>query len=189
MTPPATVSQLIQRVKSGDVGAAQELIEQHGDVVAGYLRRHLKDQMASDTSDAYQEIMLRVWQKIPNADLRLQTAEQLTAWLTRIAQHEVVTMHRRQRAKIRDIKRNEGDAALIMLATSDTTASQVARGNELKLRLESRMTPSEVKIVDMRLEDHTVAEIAETMGKSIGAITQKLNRLRKRLMQESHVLD
>lgn len=122
-------------------------------------------------------------------NLRLQTAEEFAAWLTKIAQHEVVSMHRRQAAKVRDIKRNEGDDAFKVIAASDTTASQTARGNELKLRLESLMTPSEAEIVGMRVEGYIIKEIAEKTGRSQGAITQKLHRLRRKLNQNSCLFD
>jgi RNA polymerase sigma-70 factor (ECF subfamily) len=183
-----TPGELIERIKHGDVEAAQELVERHSDVVAGYLRRHLNHREASDAPDVSQEVWLRFWQELMEDNLRAQSDGELDAWLSRMVRNLLVDLKRRQTAQLRDVRRNVGDAAIASVPASDTTASQVARLHELELRLQRRMTPSEVKIVEMKLDGHTVQEIAEEAGKSPGAIKQKLLRLQRRLKQDSSVL-
>lgn len=141
----------------------------------GYVLSLLSDRSAAQ--DVLQEVNLTAWRK--SADF--QPGSSFFAWASRIAYFHVLT-HRRKQSRDRLVF---SDQVLDYLAERQLDREQEVdrRGLALKACLE-KLTPKQKTLVEERYAPNgSVQEIAAAQGKSVGAISQTLYRIRELLQK------
>jgi RNA polymerase sigma-70 factor (ECF subfamily) len=194
VSQPGT-EELIERTTRGDVDARQQLLVRHRErlvkMVAVRLERGLAARL--DPSDVVQEALAAAAQHLDEF-LRMRPLPYY-AWLRQFAWERLVKLQRHHvRSKKRSITREEAwsmplpeDSVLRLarLVACGTSPSQALIRNELRERLRAaldQLAPHDREILVMRnLEQLTIAEIAEVLGLTKGAVKVRHLRALRRL--------
>ena len=195
-----TVSQpdteeLIDLTACGDAAARQQLLVRHRKKLVKMVAVRLDRRVAArvDPSDVVQEALAAAAQHL---DEFLRTRPlPYYAWLRQFAWERLIKLHRHHiRSKKRSVTREEAwsmplpeDSVLRLarLVSSGASPSQALIRNELRERLRAaldQLAPHDREILVMRnLEQLPVAEIAEVLGLTEGAIMVRHLRALRRL--------
>ncbi|PAW65181.1 MAG: hypothetical protein B9S38_15540 [Verrucomicrobiia bacterium Tous-C4TDCM] len=141
----------------------------------GYILTLLPDRVAAQ--DVLQEVSLTAWKK--RAEFREGTS--FLAWASRIAYYHVLT-HRRKMSRDRLVL---ADDVLDYLAErqGERVEENDLRGHALKRCLE-KLPETQRRLIERRYEpDGSVQRLAEEAGKSVGAVSQALFRVRQALLR------
>jgi RNA polymerase sigma-70 factor, ECF subfamily len=164
-------ARLVIRLQAGDEGAFDELYESHIDRIYGYLRVALGD--AYEAEDAAQEVFIRVLEALPRFVMR---DVPFRVWLFRIVRNYTINHIERQRrldlAEPVEINRR-------LERRGQTVAAQTLEqlGDTDLLRLIERLPIVQRQVIVLRFVlDFTVAEVAEILGRSPGAVSQLQRR-------------
>jgi RNA polymerase sigma-70 factor, ECF subfamily len=194
------VESLIRRARSGDPAALETLIGHCREFVRCLVRARCGGQLRArvDSSDLVQETLLRAAQNIGQFQGEGEAA--WCAWLTRIAEHEVVRQLRvHVGAEKRTVEREQpleppgpaADASSRLgqwFARSLSTPSQAAMRNERVLVLAEALgrLPEDYRevLVLRHLEGLDFPEIAGRLGRSHGAVRVLWTRALKKLRDE-----
>jgi len=164
-------SRLVLRLQSGEEGAFDELYERHVARIYGYLRVALGD--AYEAEDATQEVFIRVLEALPRFVVR---DVPFRVWLFRIVRNYTINHIERQR-RLELAEPVELDRRLE--SRSQTIAAQALEeiGDTDLLRLIERLPIVQRQVIVLRFVlDFTVAEVAEILGRSPGAVSQLQRR-------------
>jgi RNA polymerase sigma-70 factor (ECF subfamily) len=195
-----TVSQpdtgeLIELSARGDFDARQRLLERHRHRLVKMVAVRLDRGVAArlDPSDVVQEALAEAAQHL---DEYLRTRPiPYYAWLRQFAWERLAKLHRHHiRSKKRSVTREEAwsmplpeDSVLRLarLAAGGVSPSQALIRNELRQRLQvalEQLAPHDREILVMRnLEQLSIAEIAEVLGLTEGAVKVRHLRALRRL--------
>jgi RNA polymerase sigma factor (sigma-70 family) len=188
---------LLRRVRAGCPEAAAELYERYSD----YLRRIIRSRLGSTLRRHYDSLdfVQSVWGsflRIPLDCRTFNTADDLVAFLARVAYNKMVDVYRRRvRSDPRAVNTREvpldtegeglpdadGEPSLNPLAFLDPRPSpcQVAIALERWEQLVSQLPPELRRIVELRRDGYTCREVAAQLGlssKFVQRFLQKLNR-------------
>jgi RNA polymerase sigma-70 factor (ECF subfamily) len=188
--------ELLRRADRGDAEARDELLRRHRDhlrkMIAWRLDRRLAPRV--DPSDVVQEVLLEASRKMDRY-LRERPLP-FFPWLRSLAGEHLATLHRRHvRARKRSILReepgildlpDESAAELAArLATSSTSPTQRALKHELRERVRQalgQLSERDREVLVLRnLEQLSVADTAEVLGISAGAVKVRHLRALERL--------
>jgi RNA polymerase sigma-70 factor (ECF subfamily) len=195
-TASPDTEELLRRADRGDAEARDALLRRHRDrlrkMIAWRLDRRLAPRV--DPSDVAQEVLLEASRKMDRY-LRERPLP-FFPWLRALAGEHLTTLHRRHvRAKKRSILReepglldlpDESVAELAArLATSSTSPTQRALQRELRERVRqclARLSERDREVLVLRnLEHLSVADTAEVLGISAGAVKVRHLRALERL--------
>lgn len=163
--------ELVARARAGDVGAFDELVARHQERVYALAYRVLGD--AEDAADIQQESFVRAWTSLS----RFRGDAAFSTWLHRITLNLCLTRKKRKPAASAEILDEEHgypggledhgcrDALVDALAVRQILSEIPARHRSL--------------LVLREIEGRSVAEIAEMLGGSEGAVRKHLWRARK----------
>jgi RNA polymerase sigma-70 factor (ECF subfamily) len=191
--PPATpdTDALLADAAGGDADARGRLLARHRERLARMVACRLDRRLAArvDPSDVVQEVLADADRKL---DRYLgERPLPFYPWLRQLAWEHLATLHRRHvKAKKRSVRREEPgvlalpeeSAALLAerLVTSATSPTQVAVREELRQRVRlalAALPERDREVLVLRhLEQLSVAQTAEVMGVSEGAV--KVRHLR-----------
>ena len=153
---------LLKRARQYDEAALGELYDQYAPRIYAYVYRRVGDACLAE--DLTGDVFVRVIQAIQSERLWHTS---FRAWLYRIAHNLVADHYRRQRPVVE----SELDERLV--AAEDDPVSAVAEQlSRQRLRAAiSRLTPDQQQVLALRFgEGMKAREVAEVMGKSVGAI-------------------
>jgi RNA polymerase sigma-70 factor (ECF subfamily) len=167
------------QVKAGDLGAFEELVERHGDVVYRVAARTVGPDDADDVS---QDAFLRALSRI--GTFRGQGS--FRAWMLQITHNTALNAVARRRAEPVDELPEPG-------ASEPAAAAEGERLPAVRLEREERRRRLELKLRGLRVEHRTVLvlrdveglsyeEIAEATGTPIGSVKGRLHRARGELV-------
>jgi RNA polymerase sigma factor (sigma-70 family) len=180
MTHPETnFRALLERFRSGDADAAQQLFDQYSPHILRAVRRKLHDRLRNqyDSMDFTQDVWAS-FVTIPR-EIRFDSPGDLIAFLSRVAYHKVIDVHRGQFATQKRDRDMEFQATTDpdRLAGRVPTASQVVMAEEhwevLRRRLPERYLP----VIDMLREGHSHGQIAARMGLCEKTIQRLLHKV------------
>jgi len=187
MAPPATDEQhLIERCRSGDLTAFDELVAQHQNRIYNLCYWTLGD--ADEAADAAQTVFVRAFRSF--ASFRGDAA--LGTWLHRIAVNVTIdAARRRQRAPlpISALERDEDDSRESELesapghfSTPDATAQEVLTRRERRQAVREALSAlpdhHRTVLVLFDIEGHSYEEVAELLELPLGTVKSRLNRAR-----------
>ncbi len=186
--------ELVVEAVAGDEDALSLLLERHGPHVRRALNISPKWQSIVDAEDIMQVTYLEAFMRIRKFDAA--SSQAFRAWLRRIAENnlrdairELTRFKRPQPNRRVESPAEASYVALIEQLSSDgTTVSRVASGREAVELIESALQnlPDDYQRVlrMFELDGRSGPQIAETMGKSHGAVKMLLARSRECLREQ-----
>lgn len=194
VSPPDT-EELIEITARGDAEAREQLLVRHREKLLKMVAVRLDRGVAArlDPSDVVQEALAEAARHLDEF-LRTRPLPYF-AWLRQFAWERLVKLHRHHiRSKKRSVTREEArpmplpeDSVLRLarLVASGTSPSQALIRDELSERLRAaldQLAPHDREILVMRnLEQLSIAEIAEVLGLTEGAVKVRHLRALRRL--------
>jgi RNA polymerase sigma-70 factor (ECF subfamily) len=169
-------TELVERARSGDVRAFEELYRRHGARVYSLARRLTGSQ--DDAADVTQHTFVKAWGRLKS----LRSPEAFAGWLHRIALNAV-----RDRAK-RPQEVPIADAAEASLGEATEDAADEASRGELRRKVEAAVQSLPEKhrevVVMHHVEGLDVMEVAEALGVPKGTVLSRLARARDTLRRK-----
>ena len=167
---PGNVQELLARIKSGDEGAARELLARFESKVRLVVRRQLPRLLRSrfDSLDFLQSVWGSFFFKIRTGPNDLDKEENLITFLAWAARNKVIDEYRRAATQRQDIKREQPLDGLrdkdLGLASGDTP-SQLAQAHETYDRLRDLLPEDQRFILELKAAGHSSREIGERRGR------------------------
>jgi RNA polymerase sigma-70 factor (ECF subfamily) len=168
----STERELVERCRSGDEGAFQELVDRYKDLVFALIARTIQDRSRSE--DLAQEVFLRIHRGLPyfRGEARLST------WIYRIVANVCLQDHQRPSALSLDDRQ-----AAIRVATA--AADHQFGDLELRDRLEkaiARLPPQyRLLIAAHYLDGVQYDDLAEALQLPLGTVKTQLHRAKRQL--------
>lgn len=173
---------LIRRLRTGSQDAATQL----------YLRYAKRLQLLSqakcsrdlavrvDPEDIVQSVFRTFFRRVEKGDYDVPDGEDLWKLFLVIGLNKIQTKGAFHRAAKRDVRASVGGAELDQAAEeSDATSLSI-----LQMSIDealAELSPSHREIIQLRIEGHEVAEIAERIGRSKRSVERILQEFRKQL--------
>lgn len=187
---------LLNKAASGDAAAINGLLERHREAVRRLIALRMDRRMLRrvDASDIVQEVLLEAASRLREylADPRLP----FHLWLRGLAQDRMIDLHRRHRARKRDVSREQPSAAgehldrssfnlASQLADAGLTPAAAAIREELEQRFWRAidgLDEADREIILMRHAEHLGnSEVAAALGLSPAAAGMRYLRAMRRL--------
>jgi RNA polymerase sigma-70 factor (ECF subfamily) len=187
MADDLSFRELIGRVRQGDQPAAAELVRRYEPAIRRAVRFRLTDarlRRTCDSMDVCQSVLMSFFVRAASGQYDLDTPEQLLKLLTTMARNKLLNQARQQQAARRDSRLVSGDVADRDLVSLTPGPSQQVEARELLQEVHRRLSPDELRLVELRNQGHDWASIAEQVGGNPAALRQKLHRALARLSQQ-----
>ena len=152
---------LIERAKQGDRQAVAELYRTHVDTVYRYVYARVQDEQVAE--DLTAQVFLQAIEGLPDYVI---TGAPFMAWLYRIAYARVVDHYRRQG------RRQEVSLPEVLAADQPRPEDYVeAEADwEMAIDLLAQLTDDQQDVIILRfIGEMSLAEVAKTLGKTVGA--------------------
>jgi RNA polymerase sigma factor (sigma-70 family) len=179
------IQELLARIKSGDEGAARELLTRYEPKVRLVVRRQLPRLLRSrfDSLDFLQSVWGSFFHKIRTGPNDLREEQNLITFLAWAARNKVIDEYRRAGTRKQDIRREERLKVIedgeTRLAGGDTP-SQLAQARETYDRLRDLLPEDRRVILELRAAGHSCKEIGEKLGMSERTVQRILEDLKSR---------
>jgi RNA polymerase sigma factor (sigma-70 family) len=177
---------LMQKVKSGDTDAFQELVEIHQNRVVGTVAKMLGDE--TEAEDVAQQVFVRVWRSAA----RYEPTAKFTTWLFKITRNLVFNEMRRRKRHVAislDQPRDTDDERPLQAADHSSKAPDTAVLDQemmdaIHKAIEELPETQRMAIVLRRYEETPYEEIAEILELSVPAVKSLLFRARTELREK-----
>jgi RNA polymerase sigma-70 factor (ECF subfamily) len=181
-------ARLMERVRGGCPDAIDEFLRRYGGHIREVVRQHLNQKLRTqfDSLDFQQD----VWKSFFTGPARHHTfrsPQALARYLAEMACHKVIDVHRRRlESAAHGTSREQtfGDIPFSQVAPEvaarNPTPSQFAIANEEWQRLLAEQPKHHRRILELRREGHTRAEIARALRVDERMVSRVLEALRKR---------
>lgn len=166
------------RVKAGDMGAFEQLVERHQHSVVGTVAHMLGN--GAEAEDIAQHVFVRVWKSAA----RYEPRAKFTTWLMTITRNLVFNeMRRRQRAHLIPLEPADDDQLQSQYADKDTPAPdgellKAEMAQAVESAIASLPEKHRLAIVLRRYEDMSYEDIAVVLKTSVSAVKSLLFRAR-----------
>jgi RNA polymerase sigma-70 factor (ECF subfamily) len=183
--PPASIQELLARIKNGDDEAARELLDRYEPKIRLVVRRQLPRLLRSrfDSLDFLQSVWGSFFQKIRTGPNDLDEEQNLITFLAWAARNKVIDEYRRAATRKHDIKREErletSTNKDLCLATGDTP-SQMAEARETFDRLRELLPEDRKVILELKAAGYSCREIGDRLRMSERTVQRVLESLRGR---------
>jgi RNA polymerase sigma-70 factor, ECF subfamily len=189
-----TPEELLERARAGDIESFGQLLAQYRNYTRLLARTLLGTalRLRLDPSDLVQETFLEAHRDFPRFDG--STERELLAWLRRILARNLADQARRQKAGLRDYRRQESlevilerssarmQQALVAAASSPSDAASRREQAVLLADALAGLPPDYREVIILRnLERLRFDEVAARMGRSPGAVRMLWTRALERL--------
>jgi RNA polymerase sigma factor (sigma-70 family) len=169
---------LVTQAISGDVEAFGELYTNHVTKIYRYVYYNVHDKEHAE--DITQEVFLKAWKAIGSCRGKEKT---FSSWLYRIAHNLIIDKLRKSQ------KQSSREAELPESIRDTSDRMEISLEQRDLLKVIDVLSPNQRQVIVMKfIEEMDNREIAETMGKSTGAIRilqmRALETLRKTLGKE-----
>lgn len=180
--------QLMERVRAGCPEAARALYERYAKAVRRVVRCRLSrlTRRHFDSQDVSQSVWASFFEEKTD-QYAFGTPEDLIAFLGRVAYNKVVDKTRYALGGRRDVRREQSldapqgaedrDPLNDALPAPAHTPSKYILADERWQKLTRNLPPGHVRILEMRLEGHSQAEIARRLGCDRKLVQRLLERL------------
>ncbi len=177
-------SSLLRGVQSGHEDAAKTLFDRYIERLQALANRQLAKEVSGrvDSEDVTQSIFRTLFRRLQDGQYSVPEGDSIWRLLVTIALNKIRSVGAHHRAAKRDIRRSselDGDELTQFAADDDELTVRL-----LRLTIEELLddlTESQRKIIELRLEGYTVAEIAGQTGRSKRTVERTLQGFRGRL--------
>src|SRR5262249_30771240 len=180
--------ELVRRIRSGEDGAAAELVSRYEPTVRRIARVRLADERLRcrfDSMDICQSVFASFFARAALGQFDLERPEQLVSLLVRLSRRNLVDRAREEGAARRDYRRQhpEGIADLDFVQGGDSPSVEVETA-ELLREFRKRLSDDERAIAEQRALGRNWDQIAADRGGSPEAIRKQLTRAIDRVGRE-----
>ncbi|MBC8290489.1 MAG: sigma-70 family RNA polymerase sigma factor [Planctomycetes bacterium] len=180
----AHFKELLERLRAGDVSAADELVERYGPHICRAIRRRFRSRklrILYSTEDCLQSVWQSVFGQMDRI-AELESPEHLMRYLTRVACNKLVDQNRHLHAQRNDVDR---EFSLANSHTADqhklvdpgpSPSAQAAVQDEWDQKTQG-LSSEKRTILEMSARGHTSEEIAEQTSYSGRGIRRVLSQL------------
>lgn len=185
-----SVAELMDRLRTGEDGAAREVFVRFAARLAGLARRHLDGRLAVkvDPEDVVQSAYKSFFLRQREGDLDVGSWEGLWGVLTVITLRKCADRAAYYHAEKRDVAREtrantESTPAVYDLALDrePNPEEAAALAETVESLFRSIDDPDERAILELSLQGHTATEISEQLGRAERSVRRLRERVRKRL--------
>lgn len=170
---PATDRSLVDRARTGDLEAFEEIVRARMDAVYRLSFAILGNE--ADARDAAQDTFVAAWRQIG----RLRDDDRFDAWLQRVAVNAARMVHRsRRRRGVREIPSAEVAARM-----ADVAAPEQADARVLDRALRALPVEQRAILVLHHLEGRAVADLAAILEIPVGTVKSRLHTARQALQR------
>jgi len=194
---------LIDRAREGDEQAVRRLLVLYHPRLKARLLRQMDPLMRSkiEPEDILQQVYLETFRAI--GQFAYQGKDSFLRWMYAILDRKLIDEHRAMRAERRDVRREVKSAPasahqttyvdlMARIMSAGQTPSQVVRRDEAVAVLSACLAtlPDHYRdVIQMRfLEGRPVADVAETLGRSIGSVHMICHRALRQLREQAEQL-
>jgi len=169
-------SALVERARSGDRGAFEQLYRRHRDRIHGLLWR-LAGGDAALSEDLLQEAFVRAWQKLDG----FRGDSLFGTWLHRLSVNVALSD---RRTRLRTVGRETGLEGAVERTLS--VERDVRAADQLDLEAAIARLPKRARtvLVLYDIEGYSHAEIADLTGMAVGSSKAQLHRARKLVRED-----
>tara|TARA_R110002096_G_scaffold428258_2_gene639705 strand:+ start:10528 stop:11106 length:579 start_codon:yes stop_codon:yes gene_type:complete len=174
-------SSLVERFKTGDEAALEELIELHNEGLFRFIYWHLQD--AHEASDVLSQTFYRAYSK--RHRYRVRSDAKFQTWLYAIAAN-LCRDHLRKRkrrpgdfAAVLQESNLENDGRLALEAAPDEEASLSEEIARLHQAISTLPPPLRDALILFALEGHSQAETAKKLGCTVRAVESRVRRAKR----------
>ena len=162
---------LVARFRAGDSEAFDRLMALHMDQVFGLAWSVMRDR--EEALDAAQEVFVKLHRMLP----RFQEGHNLSAWLYRVCLNHCIDVKRRARNTEFELTEDEWDR---LQGCDQDDPSWCLQNRELRIAIRKAVDQlperQRVAFILRHYRFMSLAEVAETMGCSVGAVKSHLSR-------------
>ncbi|MEZ5302729.1 MAG: sigma-70 family RNA polymerase sigma factor [Verrucomicrobiales bacterium] len=170
---------LMLRVREGDMGAFEKLVERHQSAVIGTVAKMLGD--VDEAHDIAQQVFVRVWKSAP----RYEPKAKFTTWLFTITRNLVFNEMRRASRRYQVSMDEREEEHHLQTPSGAPTPDSAAKQSEFEAAIdkaiESLPNKARMAVVLRRYEDMPYDEIGKVLKLSIPAVKSLLFRARTQL--------
>lgn len=167
---------IVKAVVNGDRAAYAKLVERYEHSVRAVATRILGDVHAAE--DAAQEAFVKAYEKLGS----LRKGSAFGGWLLKIARNEALTIVRR-----RSYNREKVNLDELHVPSRD---GQLDDESQILLKAVTKLPKHERNVIMLRhFTGHTIRDISEITGRSVGTITKQLSRAHARLRRQLKELE
>lgn len=178
-------SALIDKLKTGNAQAFQDLVEQYKDLVVNTCYGFLRNR--DDADDMAQDVFVEVYKAVHT----FREEAKLSTWLYRIAVNKCLNRikQNKRRRWIRSLQTvfgSDEEAQEIVdesIANPQADLEQQERARVLQEAIESLAENQRIAFTLSKFDDLSYQKIAEVMDTTIPAVESLLNRAKKNLQQ------
>jgi RNA polymerase sigma factor (sigma-70 family) len=175
--------ELVEKFKAGSESAATELFDRYCEKLMGLARRRIGQRMVSriDPEDVIQSAFRTFFSRVRNDEFTFEGQSDLFKLLVRLTVNKTLRQIAHHRAAKRDPGKEAGqgsstDDVFRALAASEPSPDvEVALVEEFE-RFLSQFSAFDRKVLEMKLDGHSTAEIAEALGSYERKIRRVLER-------------
>lgn len=170
---PATDRSLVDRARTGDLEAFEEIVRARMDAVYRLSFAILGNE--ADARDAAQDTFVAAWRQIG----RLRDEDRFDAWLQRVAVNAARMVHRsRRRRGVREIP-----SAELAGRVADIAAPEAADGRSLDRAMRTLPADQRAILVLHHLEGRAIADLAVILEIPSGTVKSRLHTARAALLR------
>lgn len=188
--PSQDFAELLSRARLGDRSATEQLVKQYEREVRVVARARLGAALRPylDSTDLVQSVHRSLMLGLRTDKFDISSPERLVALALTIVRRKIARhwrRHRRQQRPSHDGSPPAEDLSqlLVSVSSSDSHPQAVATLRDQTERLMSTLDETERRLIELRLEGCTTAEVARQLGLDPDVLRVRLGRLRRRLRQ------
>ncbi len=191
MSSAGNFQELLNRIRTGDAVAAEELVRTYEPELRRAIRVRLTDarlRRLVDSIDICQSVLAGFFVRTAAGQFDVESPEELLKLLVTMARNRVIDWARRSQADRRDGRRNvsleDADGQVRPLASQQEGPVTVLVNRELLEKVRSRLNLDELKLMEDRADGRNWNEIAAETGEQPNAVRMRLTRALDRVAEE-----
>ncbi len=176
----------INRIRSGDETAAQDLLARYEAQVRLVVRRQLPRLLRSrfDSLDFLQSVWGSFFRQIHASPDEFEQPRALVAFLAKVARNKVIDEYRKASSQKADMRLEESlwaqDSTSLELVSAEDSPSEIVEANETLARLQDLLPEDRRVVIELRVQGLTTREIGQQLHLSERTVRRILEDLRRR---------
>jgi RNA polymerase sigma-70 factor (ECF subfamily) len=180
-------AEFLRRIRAGDERAVAELVERYEPAIRRAVRVRLRDPQLRrliESIDICQSAFASFFIRTALGQYDLENSDQLLRLLTSIARNKLARLANREHAARRDQRRVNPGAVIENCPAPGASPSRHLAARELLAEARRRMTPEELRLLELREQGLGWAEVAAELGGSPDALRLRLARAAARVSRQ-----